>query len=406
MKKYLIMTLFITLFLLGTVVGCTQSDPNPDVTLPDSTEEATTKAPETEAPTEEPTAEPETEAPTEAPTEEVTTEEPTTEEPTEAPTEELDYEPTYVSKEAGLVKIEDDLSTAVYRGSYGFEEFLAHGGASTEAEIFQFLMTMLNNPTGLRFSIDGLGCSTMQAPGKDGYFFGRNFDWNRCNVLFLTSYPDEGYASVSTVNTDFITALGNGGTLTDEQLILAAHYAPLDGMNEKGLCVSINLLPEGMELKQETGKTNLTITSAIRLMLNKAATVDEAIELLKQYDLSTGMNMVIHYMISDAQGKSVCVEFIDNVIHVTDAKVMTNHYLTPGEYYEQSRSQSSFDRYNKLAAALKNTPVMAYTDVRRAMMDAAYGTVWTVIYDQQTMTAYYHHTNTFFKPLIVKLLEE
>ncbi len=51
------MTLFITLFLLGTVVGCTQSDPNPDATRPDSTEEATTKAPETEAPTEEPTEE-------------------------------------------------------------------------------------------------------------------------------------------------------------------------------------------------------------------------------------------------------------------------------------------------------------------------------------------------------------
>ncbi len=350
MKKHMIVTLFITLLMLCSIVSCTQDDTTTDDTLPN-----------------------------------------------------LDG-PIYVSEEEGLVQVFDRVSTAVYRGSYGFDEFLAQGGASTEEEIFAYLASMMDNPEGLRFSIDGLGCSTMQARGENGYYFGRNFDWEKCNVLFLTSYPEEGYASVSTVNTDFIAQFN--GALTDEQLILAAHYAPLDGMNEKGLCVSINLLPDGMTLKQETGKTNLTITSALRLILNQAATVDEAVELLKQYDLSTGMNMVIHYMISDAQGNSVCVEFINNVIQVTDTKVMTNHYLTPGDYYGQTRNQHSFDRYDRLSAILEESPVMSYEDVRDAMRSAAHGTVWTVVYDQHSMTAYSHHTNRYDTPIVVKLIED
>ncbi|MBE6710153.1 MAG: linear amide C-N hydrolase [Ruminococcaceae bacterium] len=390
MKKSLIIALLLPLLILCTAVSCTQDTPTPDTAEPEIIEEA----PET------------TEAPEVPETPEITEITETPEIPEEDPMEDIpDYDPIFVSEEEGLVSVFPGVSTAVYRGNYGFDEFLDQGGASTEAEILQFLMSMLNDPEGLRFSIDGLGCSTMQAPSKDGYYFGRNFDWDMCKVLFLTSYPEDGYASVSTVNTDFITKLGEA-SLTDEQLILAAHYAPLDGMNEKGLCISINLLPDGMTLKQETGKTNLTITSAIRLMLNKAATVEEAVELLEQYDLSTGMNMVIHYMISDAQGNSVCVEFIDNVLHVTDAKVMTNHYLTPGEYFEQSRSQSSFDRYNKLAAALEKTPVMSFTDVRDAMKSAISGTVWTVIYDQHSLTAYYHHNNRYGTPIVVKLMEE
>ena len=59
-----------------------------------------------------------------------------------------------------------------------------------------------------------------------------------CNVLVLTSYSTDGYASVSTVNTDFIT--GTTGKLPEDTLLLAAHYAPLDGINEKGANPSPN----------------------------------------------------------------------------------------------------------------------------------------------------------------------
>ena len=296
-----------------------------------------------------------------------------------------------------ITKISENVSAAVYHGDCGFDRFLENGGASKEEEIFTFLVEFMKNPDGLRFSVDGTGCSTMQAKGPDGYFFGRNFDWEDCRSLILTSRPENGYASVSCVDTDFIVQ--TGGDLPDEQLLLAAHYAPLDGINEKGLCISVNQLPDGMTLHQNTGKTNLTITTAIRLLLNRAATTEEALELLRQYDLHTFRHMIFHYMIADAAGHSVCVEYIDNRMSVIETPVVTNHYMTPGPYFGQGRGNSQ-QRFDVLSEALAAKDVMAPGDVFPAIDLARQNhTQWTVIYDQSALTAEVRPKTDGYQPL-------
>ncbi len=76
-------------------------------------------------------------------------------------------------------------------------------------------------------------------------------------------------------------------------------YAPLDGMNEKGLAVSVNMIFDGATILQNTGKPDITTTTAVRLPLNEAATVEEAIELLKKYDFHASMNFMVHLAIAD-----------------------------------------------------------------------------------------------------------
>lgn len=300
-----------------------------------------------------------------------------------------------------FTKISENVSSAVYVGDCGFEQFLENGGASNEEEIFAFLAERTNNPANLRFSVDGTGCSTMQAKGSSGYFFGRNFDWEDCRILILSAYPDNGYASVSCVDTDFIVQ--TGGSMPDDQLLLAAHYAPLDGINEKGLCISVNQLPDGMSLHQNTGKVNLTITTAIRLLLNHAATVEEALELLRQYDLHTFRNLIFHYMIADAAGNSVCVEYIDNQMSVIETPVVTNHYLTPGPYFGQGRGNSQ-QRFDSLTGALAVKEIMTPGDVFAAMESARQGhTQWTVIYDQTSLTASFRAKTDYTNPLSFSL---
>lgn len=71
-------------------------------------------------------------------------------------------------------------------------------------------------------------------------------------------------------------------TFKQKLITLAAPYAPLDGINEKGFAVTVLKIADE-PTSQDTGKTNIT-TTAIRLMLDKADTVDEAIDLLQQYD--------------------------------------------------------------------------------------------------------------------------
>ena len=129
---------------------------------------------------------------------------------------------------------------------------------------------------------DAFGCSTISVANEDGgYLFGRNFDWQTCDALVIAAYPEEGYASIATVNLGFIRQ-GAGfaaNFLTDEMMSVAALYAPLDGMNEKGLCVSVNMIQDKATIQQDTDKPDITTTTAVRLMLDKAANVEAALEL-------------------------------------------------------------------------------------------------------------------------------
>lgn len=107
-----------------------------------------------------------------------------------------------------------------------------------------------------------------------------NVDWQDCTIMIVETKPENGYASVSTCNMDF---LGFGEDYLPEgflnkMLALSAVYVPLDGMNEMGLCVADLMIDTDENICQDTGKTSLTTTTAIRLLLDKAATVDEAVK--------------------------------------------------------------------------------------------------------------------------------
>ena len=55
---------------------------------------------------------------------------------------------------------------------------------------------------------------------------------------------------------------------------VAAIYVTLDGMNEKGLMVADLMAGDKEQTNQQTEKPDLTTTTAIRLLLDKAATVE------------------------------------------------------------------------------------------------------------------------------------
>lgn len=97
----------------------------------------------------------------------------------------------------------------------------------------------------LSINIPDLGCSTFIAQNKDsGYLFGRNFDMDYSPSVLVKTKPKNGYASVSMVNLGFVgyNEKHLPDTLKDSLVTLAAPYAPLDGMNEKGLAVGVLLI--------------------------------------------------------------------------------------------------------------------------------------------------------------------
>lgn len=331
-------------------------------------------------------------------------------------TQSREQEPVeYVEAGPEVTELESGFSAVRFEGDDGFEAFLNQGGAESDKEVLQFLTgTMLGSARGLNFAGDAFGCSTISVENTEGgYYFGRNFDWNKCDALMVISHPSSGYASFSTVNVDFIRQGAGFAShfLSDEILTAAALYAPLDGMNEKGLCVSVNMIQDGDTISQNTEKPDITTTTAIRLLLNQAADVDEAVELLGQYDFHASMGYMVHLAIADSTGKSVAVEYVDNEMNVIETPVLTNFYLSEGEKNGIGTSQSH-TRFEILEQTLEEKPVMDSGQVRDALASVSKGnfgefesTEWSIVFDQTALTAEYYHREDYSKSYAFRLFD-
>lgn len=298
--------------------------------------------------------------------------------------------------ESGLLAVRQD-------DSYGFSEFLEQGGASSDAEVVDFLTNHLLDASGLGFLGELFGCSTLSVQSPDGgYLFGRNFDWDTCEALIVSSNPENSYASISTVNMDFVTAGAPVlSKMPEEVLTVAAMYAPLDGMNEKGFVVSVNMIQDSDTIEQKTDKPDLTTTTAVRLLLNQAANVDEALELLRQYDMHASMGYMVHFAMADTKGRHVVVEYVDNEMVVTDTPVVTNFYLAAGEKNGIGTPQSH-ERFETLTQCLAESSTMSMEDVRDAMDSVSKdnfnefeSTEWSIVFNQNTGEVRYYHRENY-----------
>lgn len=175
-----------------------------------------------------------------------------------------------------------------YHADYGLDEFLENG-AATDDELVSFVTKKILKSVSFEVNPDG-ACSTFTATNQqDENLFGRNFDYVPSIGLIVRTQPKNGYESISVVNLNHLgLSKENMPTknILNRIITLAAPYAPLDGMNEKGLAIGVLVIKDGI-VHQNTGKTPITTTSAIRMVLDKAATVDEAVKLLKKYDMNS-----------------------------------------------------------------------------------------------------------------------
>ena len=302
-----------------------------------------------------------------------------------------------------VAALEDGLSAVQHIGDYGFEEFLSQGGAATDDAVVEYLTkNLFSDLPNMMFEGAAFGCSTLSVRNKEsGYLFGRNFDWNQCDAMIVSSNSENGYASISTVNMDFIQTGGISPlALPASELAKIVLYAPLDGMNEKGFAIAANMIQDTDTIDQDTEKPDLTTTTAIRLLLNQAATVEEALNLLKQYDMHASMGMMVHFALADNSGHSVVVEYVENKMVVTETPIVTNFYFSEGKKYGIGSSQSHM-RYDILDQRLKKSGTMSMGEVKEAMdcvskdnFDEFESTEWSIVMNQSTgeMT-WYHREN-------------
>ena len=330
-----------------------------------------------------------------------------------------------------IMMLEDGFSAVSYDKDDWFDDFLAQGGASSDAGVVDFLTGhMRMGESKPVFQTDGFGCSTLAVKNPEGEaLFGRNFDWQTCEAMVVRSNPAGGegrYASISTVNMDFIRSDYGAGLslLPDEVRTLIALYAPLDGMNEEGLAVSVNMIQDSDVISQDTGKPDLTTTTAIRLLLNQAADVEEALALLGQYDMHSSMGMMVHFALADRSGRSVVVEYVDNEMVVTDTPVVTNFYLADGKKQGIGTAQSH-TRYEILMKRLEEDEAMDMEQVRDALdsvskdevgaaesplhgrsAESFESTEWSIVFHLNSGEARYYHRENYENSYVFTVNEE
>lgn len=276
------------------------------------------------------------------------------------------------------------------KGDYHFQEFLDGGGASSDGEVSSFLSEKISKgfysaPVGTYRE----GCSVLSAQSAEGdHLWGRNYDWTGSVPIIVRHVPEEGYASLSTC--DFQNITGSADTLPEgmvnEMLAIAALYVPLDGVNAAGLCAADLEVNEGGMPDPDTAKPDLTVTTAIRLLLDKAATVDEALALLEQYDIHPSGGISHHLAISDASGRSVSVEFTEDGFTVVNTPVVTNFNLANGD--ASAGGGSARERYEALMGPVSvSSSRLTAKDVKDLMAqvsqtETGWVTQWSMVYGQ------------------------
>ncbi len=217
---------------------------------------------------------------------------------------------------------EHPLYVMTYYGDYGLKEFLKTGNPRSASPDAQ-------NPD--------WACTCFAALSPEGDpVYGRNFDWDNDPILILFTDSPDGYASISTVDVRYLGITREELTDQDRERLLAAPYLPFDGMNEHGLVVG--MMAVDAEAPYDPSKVTIDSLTAIRVMLDYAKTVDEAVDLICQYNIVFQGGPGLHYLVADRTGKSVVIEFIKGEMIVLPSEnpwqVSTNFLIdgkTPSE---------------------------------------------------------------------------
>lgn len=260
-----------------------------------------------------------------------------------------------------LKQVDNNIWTMVYKSSYGLDALLEKGSKGIMDAVKHLQKEVKMNGVMPDNTKDGFACSTFNAENSKGeYLLGRNFDYKAAPCLVCWTSPENGYKSVSVVDTTFFlhgTKYLPLAKSKKKMRAMGAPYTSMDGINEKGFSIAV-LEIKSKATKQSTGKTPIITTVAIRAALDKCATVDEAIGLFASYDMQDLLGINYHYQLADANGVSAIIEYVNNkmvVIRQDENKknlILTNYFLTEGGDNHDGRG---YDRYETIVTKLNET---------------------------------------------------
>lgn len=284
-------------------------------------------------------------------------------------------------------QMDEGIYKVTYHQDYHLDRALK-ANIVTEDDFLKFASDTFFFGYPLEANQDYVACSAFLTRNEEGqYLAGRNFDYSKTDLLSVYTNPRDGYASIGMVPLGSLNIGTPGGmdAMSDigKVLMLASPYMCVDGMNEKGLMVAVLDL-DPSKIRQDTGKPKINTMIAVRLLLDRAATVEEAVELLGQYDFNSMSKYSQHLYVADAKGGSAVVEWKQNNVLgevnecrmiVTKSPVCTNFRLFNGKTEGECR------RFDTITARLAEKPVNAPEDAMETLNAASVSwTQWSCVY--------------------------
>lgn len=174
-------------------------------------------------------------------------------------------------------------------------------------------------------------------------------------------------------------------------------------MNEKGVSIAVLTL-DSEPTVQQTGKQTIFTTLAIRLVLDRAATTQEAVDLLNSYDMFATSGRDYHFYITDASGDGRVVEYdCDDPARplvATPIRAITNFYGLYADRVLPNQKNDIYghgrERYDNIEAVLNGTDTYTVDTAWDALKasaqdpnpnDVTSNTQWSLIYNDTQRTA-------------------
>ena len=160
-------------------------------------------------------------------------------------------------------------------------------------------------------------------------------------------------------------------------------YYPFDGMNDQGVAIGMMAVP-GAQPPKDQSKVTISSLYVIRLVLDYAANVQEAISLIRKYNIDFTGGPPLHYFITDSSRNSVIVEFLNNDIKIIKNtefwQVSTNFNITG---LTNETAKSSCWRYKLTWNSLENSNGIFTEEEALDLLSSVSqsNTIWSIVYN-------------------------
>jgi hypothetical protein len=172
-----------------------------------------------------------------------------------------------------------------------------------------------------------------------------------------------------------------GLPLADRRALLRAPFLPFDGMNERGLAVGMAAVPPGY-MKPDPGKETINSLMVIRMILDHASSVDQAVAIFQRYNVSMEGGVPIHYLIADRSGRAVLVEYYQDKLVVIPNQTPWHQATNFIRSALDGSAEGQCERYGAISRRLAETQgsLSAQDAIKLLEQVSQANTQWSITY--------------------------